>query len=95
MVAKLIAINKTLLSVYFIKGQYYVDIEEANVYSKRVEISNLPQLTRPHVTFIEWDSFTKFLFSVESPTLLERQAIDAIKEQWNFDLEKEKKRRRK
>jgi hypothetical protein len=89
MLPKLIAINKALLSVYFIEDSYYIDIKEANVYSKRVEISNLPQLTRNNVTFVEWNAFTEFLSSIKSPTFLEQQAIDAIKKQWNFDLAEE------
>lgn len=89
MFPKLIAINKTLLSVYSIEDSYYIDIKEANAYSKRVEISNLPQLTRHHVTFIELNAFTEFLSSIKSPTFLEQQTIDAIKKQWNFDLAEE------
>jgi len=93
MLAGIIAINKTLFSVYYIKGQYYVDIEEVNVYSKRSEISNLPQLKRPHVTFVEWNAFAEFLFSIKSPSFLEQETIDAIKEQWVFDLEVEEEAR--
>jgi hypothetical protein len=86
MFPKLIAINKTLLGVYFIEGSYYIDIEEANVYSKRIEISNLPQLTRNNVVFIKWDEFVRLLFSISVPSFLEKETIDAIKKQWNFDL---------
>lgn len=90
MLTRIIAINKTLLSVYFLADRYYVVLEDVKVYSKRNEILKLPQVRRNGVTFIEWDAFTKFLFSIKCPSFLEQETIDAIKDQWNFILEEEK-----